>query len=306
MTVPVLFLIFNRPDSAKLVMQSIKNAKPERLYIAADGPRSSKQGEDILCHQTREEVLNEIDWDCEVKTLLRDNNLGCAVAVSSAINWFFQHEEMGIILEDDCLPHLSFFSFCENLLHYYKHDTRIMHISGFNEQLSRPSEHSYYFSYYPSIWGWATWRLAWSHYQLVVPAPDFPLESDIISTYFFGMEDVGRRWFADFKKCLASRSAWGYQWPFSIWKNHGLAITSNIRLIKNLGFDGRGTHTNFNPSKSIRDIQLGEMEKEITHPPSFLPDQKADMFSFRNQHYPPFPDRVRLKVESLLTKYFLY
>jgi len=304
MKVPVLLVIFNRPDSARLVMQSIKSAKPDRVYISADGPRSSRKGEDKLCHETREAVMNEIDWDCDVKTFLRDRNVGCAVAVSSAINWFFQHEEMGIILEDDCLPHFSFFSFCETLLHHYKDDTRIMHISGFNEQQSRTSEYSYYFSYYPSIWGWATWRRAWNYYQFVVPEPDLSLESDIVSTYFFGMEEVGRRWFVDFKRCLASHAAWGYQWPFSIWKNHGLAITSNTPLVKNLGFDGRGTHTNFTPNKSIRNIQLAEIEENIIHPPLFLPDQKADMFSFRNQHYPPFPERIRLKVESLLAKYF--
>lgn len=304
MKTPVLLLIFNRADSAKLVMESIKKAKPERLYIAADGPRSSKEGEDVLCRKTREDVMREIDWDCDVKTLFRDNNLGCAVAVSGAINWFFQHEEMGIILEDDCWPHFSFFTFCENLLHYYKNDNRVMHISGFNEQGPRTSAYSYYFSYYPSIWGWATWRRAWENYQFTPAVPDASLESDIISTYFFGMEEVGKRWFADFKRCLTQRSAWGYQWPFSIWKNHGLAITSNNPLVKNLGFDGRGTHTNFTPNKSIRDIQLAEMTGEIVHPPLFLPDQKADIFSFRNQHYPPFAERVRLKVGSLWAKYF--
>lgn len=305
MKTPVLILIFNRADLAKIVMQSIKNAKPERLYIAADGPRKSKDGEDILCRETREGVMNEIDWDCEVKTLFRDENLGCGVAVSGAINWFFQHEEMGIILEDDCCPHPSFFSFCENLLHYYKNDTRIMHISGFNEQLPTTSEHSYYFSYYPNIWGWATWRRAWNHYQFAVTPPDSSLEADIVSTYFFGMTEVGKRWFCDFRRCLASRSAWGYQWPFAIWKNHGLAVTSNTALVKNIGFDGRGTHTNSKPSKSIRDVQLKEIEHNIIHPPVFLPNQKADMSSFQNQHYPPFPDRVRMKVESLLAKYFL-
>ena len=111
----VLFIIFNRPDTTKKVFDQIKAGKPGRLYIAADGPRMNRPGEEVLCRQTRE-IINDVDWPCEVKTLFRQTNQGCKEAVSSAIAWFFENEEEGIILEDDCLPNNSFFRFCDTLL----------------------------------------------------------------------------------------------------------------------------------------------------------------------------------------------
>ena len=111
--VPVLFLIFNRPDTTKQVFDAIRKARPKRLYVAADAPRVEKEGEAALCQQTRA-IIKQVDWDCEVQTLFREENLGCQKAISSAIDWFFEHEEMGIILEDDCLPSPSLFSFCSD------------------------------------------------------------------------------------------------------------------------------------------------------------------------------------------------
>ena len=112
----VLFLVFNRLDTSKQVFQAISQAKPPRLYVAADGARVSKEGESEKVQAVRDYIMQNIDWKCEVKTLFRDENLGCKYAVSGAITWFFQNEEQGIILEDDCLPNQSFFWFCEELL----------------------------------------------------------------------------------------------------------------------------------------------------------------------------------------------
>src|SRR4051812_47307967 len=125
-TAPVLFLIFNRPDVTEKTFERIREAKPSRLYVAADGPRPNKPGEDVLCKTTRE--LIKVDWPCELKTLYREKNLGCGRAVSQAITWFFDQEESGIIIEDDILPHLSFFNYCSTLLEHYKDDTAVMHI----------------------------------------------------------------------------------------------------------------------------------------------------------------------------------
>ncbi len=159
---PILFLIFNRPDTTKRVFESISRVKPTKLYIAADGARKNKVGEVLLCQETRN-IIELIDWECEIKTLFRTENLGCKIAVSSAIDWFFENEEQGIILEDDCLPHPSFFGYCETLLNYYKDDLRIGHIGGDNFQKGKKrGEGSYYFSQYYFIWGWAIWKLAWN------------------------------------------------------------------------------------------------------------------------------------------------
>ena len=119
MNTPILFLVFNRPDTTKRVFEKIREALPPKLYVAADGPRDEREGEADKCEQVRH-IATNVDWDCEVKTLFRDKNFGCKHAVSGAIDWFFDNEEMGVILEDDVLPNNFFFRFCEELLHKYK------------------------------------------------------------------------------------------------------------------------------------------------------------------------------------------
>ena len=158
----VLFLVFNRPETTKQVFEAIRQAKPPRLYVAADGAREGKPGESERVEQVRQ-IATEVDWPCEVKTLFRDKNLGCKQAVSSAIDWFFDNEEQGIILEDDCLPHPDFFTFCETLLKRYATDERVWVITGDNFQDGQKrGDGSYYFSRYNHVWGWASWRRAWS------------------------------------------------------------------------------------------------------------------------------------------------
>ena len=109
----VLFLVFNRLDTTKEVFKAIRKAKPSRIYIASDGPRKIKNNEADKVKEVRSYIINNIDWQCDVNTLFREENLGCKIAVSTAIDWFFDNEEQGIILEDDCFPSQSFFWFCE-------------------------------------------------------------------------------------------------------------------------------------------------------------------------------------------------
>ena len=89
LTSPVLFLIFNRPETTQQVFSAIRKAKPPRLYVAADGPRSDYSNEAESCEIARS-IATNVDWDCEVKTLFRERNLGCGLAVTSAIDWFFE------------------------------------------------------------------------------------------------------------------------------------------------------------------------------------------------------------------------
>ena len=158
LTSPVLFLIFNRPETTQQVFSAIRKAKPPRLYVAADGPRSDYPNEDEKCEHSRK-IAKNVDWDCEVKTLFRDQNLGCRLAVSQAIYWFFEQEPEGIILEDDCLPSQSFFWFCQEMLEYFRNDKAVGVICGFysNELEYKPSA-SFFFSRYLRVWGWAGWR----------------------------------------------------------------------------------------------------------------------------------------------------
>ena len=154
---PVLFLIFNRPDTTEKVFDAIRAAKPLRLYVASDGPRANQSGEDQIVNKVRE-ISTSVDWSCEVKTLFQKENLGCKKAVSKGITWFFEQEKQGIILEDDCLPHPDFFVFCENLLEHYADNKHVWAITGDNFQNGQKrGEGSYYFSRYNHVWGWASW-----------------------------------------------------------------------------------------------------------------------------------------------------
>ena len=161
LSTPVAFIIFNRPDTTEIVFETIRQAKPSKLLVVADGPRTDRSGEVEKCTATRA-VIERVDWECEVITNYSDVNLGCKRRVSGGIDWIFSQVEEAIILEDDCLPAPSFFQFCQTMLERYRYDDRISMIGGSNYQQenSRTSD-SYFFTKYAHIWGWATWRRAW-------------------------------------------------------------------------------------------------------------------------------------------------
>lgn len=298
--VPVLLVVFNRPDTALQVIRTIKKVKPTKLYIAADGPRDGNAEEARLCQETRELVLKEADWDCEVFTLFRTENLGCARGVSGAVSWFFEKEEMGIILEDDCVPDISFFSFCEELLQKYKDDTRIMQIGGCNIQQGKwHGNASYYFSRYAEIWGWATWKRAWQYFDFNMVHYDEFLEQGGL-TNIFPDSSVEKRWRKNFHTIRneSPPSVWGYRWMYSIWKENGLSITPNVSLVQNVGFDERAVHTK-SPDNPFAQIKA-EKITEITHPHVVVPNHEADAFTTALRHQPPFFKRVKLKVQHLV------
>ena len=168
---PILLIIFKRKDTALKVLETIKEVKPKKLYIAADGWRNEE--EKIKCIDTREAVLKAADWECEVKTLFQDKNLGCCNGVSKAITWFFDNEEQGIILEDDIIAENSFFYYCEKLLDYYKDNEQIMHIAGDSPLDRKVGEASYYFATVQHCWGWASWRRAWKYYDSTMKTISF-------------------------------------------------------------------------------------------------------------------------------------
>lgn len=298
--IAVLLVIFNRPDTALQVIRSIKKVKPKRLYIAADGARPHKEGEAKLCRETRETVLNEVDWDCEIRTLFREQNLGCARGVSGAISWFFETEEMGIILEDDCVADKSFFTFCEELLHFYKEDERIMQIAGCNiQQGNWRGKGSYYFSRYAEIWGWAAWRRAWKCFDFEMKAyPEFMEQGGLAN--LFHNPGVQKRWKSNFEKMRNEDppTVWGYRWMFSVWKENGLCITPNVSLVQNVGFDERAVHTK-NPDNPFGKIKAQALEQEIVHPQVVVPDIYADAFTTALRHQPPLLERARLKINHL-------
>ena len=237
-----LFLIFNRPDTTKQVFEAIRKAKPPRLYVAADGPRADKAGEAEKVEQVRQ-IATRVDWDCEVKTLFRDKNFGCGKGVSSAIDWFFENEEEGIILEDDCLPSQSFFWFCEELLERYRGDMRVMIISGYNKQeMWNQDKYDYFFSNFGGIWGWASWKRAWDLYDLEMK----DLESFIENNYFEFLlgESLGNVRKKQMLNVIQNNiDTWDYQWGFTRHVNSGLACVPSKNLVENIGFGADATHT---------------------------------------------------------------
>lgn len=291
---PILFLIFNRPDVTFLVFEKIKQIKPKYLFIAADGPRKTVPGEIEMCEKTRS-VVAEIDWNCEVKTLFREDNLGCGLGVSSAISWFFEHVEQGIILEDDCLPDMSFFSFCEKLLDYYKNDESVMHISGDNFQLGKKiGKGSYYFSAYTHIWGWATWKRVWNQYDFNMTDLDaFLADNKKISDYWINVLTATKE-----KKI----DTWDYQYNYLLLKKKGKAILPNINLIKNIGFNAAATHTK-KDLMYYNDQAFGEI-KNIVHPKDNNINEKADKFTFDTYfiHKDKLSTRLRYYYKKILDK----
>jgi len=257
----VLLLIFNRPEPTREVFKAIRAYQPARLYVAADGPRPEKGGEWTLCAETRS-VLNGVDWDCKVETLFRDQNLGCGTAVSEAINWFFDQEGEGIILEDDCLPDPSFFSFCEEMLDRYRDQPEVGSVSG-NNFLPRSlhMEQPYGFSKYVQIWGWATWRRFWKNY-------DFKLvgewsQWDGIIRRANPVQNQANYWAEIFKTLRAGLiDTWDYQVMFSSWRHEYVHIFPSRNLVTNLGYGADATHTNFKspladlPKDAIKDYRV--------------------------------------------------
>lgn len=274
---PVLFLVFNRPNTTQQVFEAIRQAKPKQLFIAADGPRTSKVGEAEKCSKVRE-IATQMDWDCEIKTLFRKENLGCGKAVSAAINWFFEHVEEGIILEDDTLPSQSFFKFCEQLLEKYRHQDNIMHIGGCNVLAPFNSRDSYFFSKTATIWGWATWRRAWKLYDFnMTRLPQFIESNKIISVSKIESQQLVH---IENLKDVATQSidTWDIQWTFSIWDNNGLAIISKANLVSNIGFGIDATHTK-ESSNFFFNCPTLEL-KTIEHPEQIVLNQPYDEFIY--------------------------
>ncbi len=276
---PILFILFNRPEPTKQVFNEIRKVKPKYLYVAGDGPRPHKPDDSKNCSEARS-VVDLIDWDCEVKTLFQPNNLGCGVACSTAINWFFEQVEEGIILEDDCLPASGFFTFCESMLERYRDNEDVFHISGNNFQMGRNrGEGSYYFSKYTGTWGWATWKRAWNHYQFNMENFENFVNQGKLEKV---VQSKGEKeyWMRMFKLTEMMRiDTWDYQWTFTVWDQEALAIFPNTNLVKNIGFMENATHT-FDPESLLANIELGEMDANIP-PVKIIRDKKADDFFYR-------------------------
>lgn len=277
---PILLIIFNRPDTTQRVFDAIRQVHPQRLFVAADGPRPNNDGEKKLCEITRQ-IIKQVDWSCEVKTLFREENLGCGLAVSSAVTWFFEDAEEGIILEDDCLPIASFFHFCKLMLEKYRDNSQVGMIAGTNYLFGYDNfPYSYYFSKHCYVWGWATWKRAWALYDpLVENFPDYSFLKNYFndrqsSDYYFNQFDYFKYHKID---------TWDIQWCASLVKNKLYSIVPVNNQISNIGVTG--THAGKTASLSLN-MPVKTIEiSNIKHPRSLVYDKTPDLLSIRNIIY---------------------
>ena len=280
---PILFVVFNRPDTTQAVFEAIRKISPKKLYISADGPRPGVLADVQNCRLVRE-IVSNIDWECDCKTLFRDNNVGCGLGPSLAFDWFFENEEEGIILEDDCLPHPSFFPYCQELLEKYRDDTRIMHISGSNFQYGwqRDKDVSYYFSKSPHEWGWATWRRAWKLFDFKTKSyPDIVHKKYLKGYYSSKLEEIYHLTKIHQTYSNADPNCWDYQWGFAININSGLAITPNTNMVRNVGFGDHATHTLSAKDKRAKNW-IREMVFPLRHPAFIVSDTVSDKRYFNS------------------------
>lgn len=266
--IPILFLIFNRPENTQRAFEEIKRQKPKYLYVAADGARPHITEDMEKCKATRELVIKGIDWDCELKTLFRDKNFGCGKAVQSALDWFFDEVEMGVIIEDDIIPAPSFFRYAEIVLNRFKDNSQIFSINGCSLSYEN---HKYDFGLtrYFNMWGWATWRRSndlvnktWVTYDGI---NDFKKGSELLKSLSLPTILPHKEWIYKWQYLFDGTKSgkidtWDYQWVYTCLKNQQYCIRPNLNMINNIGFNENATHTSQAPHIRLSNIKVDALK----------------------------------------------
>jgi hypothetical protein len=303
---PVALLIFNRPGTTARVFEAVRKVRPRRMLVVADGPRPEVAGETELCTRARH-ITEDVDWPCEVSRAYSDVNLGCKRRISSGVDWVFEHVSEAIFLEDDCLPSPSFFPYCAELLARYRDEERVMHIGGSNLNFGRRDRYSYFFSRYPHIWGWASWRRSWAGYD-----PDLRewCEAGDKAAFLepFTEEPERAYWRRVWDESASGRlDTWDFQWAFACIQAGGLSINPNANLVSNLGYAEGATHTE-TANDELADIPASSLETPLRHPDRIERDQAADavtarrFFSDRPPEPPPAEQGLRAKMTTWLSR----
>ena len=286
-TTPILLITFNRPDHARQVLQEIRKQQPAQLFVCQDGAREGNALDQDHMQQVRDVINELVDWPCELHTLYQEKNLGCGQGPTAGISWFFSQVEMGVILEDDCIPHPDFFSYCDELLKKYKYDSRVSFIGGCNHQLPVSLDESYSFmGGHHQTWGWATWRRTWEQFDYNLTRWDEKQFKNVIRRYY---KDNRQRayWmniYEQVKRNRMNESCWDYQFYFSCWEKGQLAICPNVNLVSNVGFGYDATHTN-GENNALLSVQTTSI-LPLKHPNEVKYNQKLDDFMMRTYIIP--------------------
>ncbi len=282
---PVAFFVFNRPATTERVFAAISAVKPRRLLVIGDGPRRDHPHDPALVAQTRE-VVARVNWPCDVTVSYSGSNLGCKRRIASGLKWVFQSVSEAIILEDDCLPDPSFFSFCQQLLDRYRADRRVTSVSGSNFQDGQSrSEHSYYFSKYFHCWGWASWRRVWQQFDPDMLAwPRFSAAGCL--QHIADSWEEQRYWQTIYDSQYGGNlSSWAYPWQFSCWSQSGLSALPNVNLVSNIGFGDAATHTG-NSDTHLANAPTSSIQS-LKHPPFLIRNKEADQYTFEHVYQRP-------------------
>lgn len=277
---PVALLVFARPEATRRVVSEILRAQPPKVLVFGDAPRADHPQDAALVTAARA-IIAEAPWECEVLTNYSDVNLGTRYRPATGLDWVFKHVERAIFLEDDCVPHPTFFRFCDELLERYQDDERVMMVSGNNFLSDRKlTADSYLFSHYVGIWGWATWRRAWRHYD--VELRQWPELRDTRFLYdVLGNDDEIALWRLYFDRIVSSESrTWDHQWQFACWAQRGLSIMPAVNLCTNIGFGPEAEHfKEFNPK--LANLAAGEMVFPLQHPSIMVRSREVDDLVFQ-------------------------
>jgi hypothetical protein len=269
---PVVLLIFNRPDFTETVFRAIAQARPKRLFVFADGPRTPEEA--ALCAETRARI--QVDWPCDLTMEVAEVNLGCRERLASGIDRAFAETETAIILEDDCVPDPTFFRFCEELLERYREDERVMSITGAN-YLGRWTRGwrspSYTFSYFGSPWGWASWRRAWERFDVTMQAWKHPTTKPWLQDVLRNNE-LYQFQATRFEMIYGNDHSWDVAWQFTKLLDAGLTILPEVNLIRNIGCLGGNS---IPPTHPIANMPTSPIAFPLRHPRVVAVDQEYDL-----------------------------
>ena len=299
---PVVMIIFNRPETTQKVFEQISRVRPRSLYVIADGPRVGFPGDTAKCAEAQA-IAQELRWDCQMRVDISEVNLGLKQRFVSGLNWVFSQEEQAIILEDDCVPNPTFFRFCQELLDRYRDDERLMMIAGTNYQFgNNPVAHSYYFSIYTHIWGWATWARAWNCFDGDMCLWPNVRDGGLLKALLPDRRAL-RFWSKRFQMTYEGKiDTWDYPWTLSCWLENGLTAVPAVNLVTNQGFGRLGTHTLGSRSR-LANMPAGKMSFPLQHPPYVVPNWRADAYTqhtvFKEHLLAPLKKAVKQRLQAM-------
>lgn len=300
MDVPLVILAFNRPAHTRRLLEALAEVRPSRLFVVADGPRAGHPDDAARCAEVRA-LFENLPWTVEITRDFAAENLGLRKRVSTGLSAVFAAVPEAIVLEDDCIPHPTFFTFCAEMLVRYRDDVRVGVITGDNFQ-PQPFDcgASYYFSRYPHCWGWATWRRAWAHFDEAMTAWPARRDAGWLDCIFPGRPRAAAYWQQMFSATHSRKlSSWAFGWTFACWAAGLLTVTPRVNLVENIGHDADGTHTK---DSERRVPKAAALDFPLTHPAEVARLESADAHIQANwfgEIDPPAPRR-----RSLLDRLF--